>query len=248
MKKTSKVDAMRAMREAQVSGPAKGTFSYHRAEAKKHFLQMRTSALAAANELRIIREQKLYREEYHTFEQFCEAEFGIGKSQAYRLIDGAEIAISLFPRGDILPTSEKQVRPLKKLPEEARQDAWDEAVDRSGGEAPTHRTVQAVVKDMRDEPVDDSEPEVDPIAEWERTQKELEAAQELAAKLQSDDISKELATMHQQVRHLSARIEQLSATASEAQKQATYQGKLLRQIREALGVDSNSEILKALKH
>lgn len=246
MKKPSKVAALRQMREAQVEQPRAGTFAYHRAEAKKHFSAMKTSALALAEELRIIRDEKLYLAEHHTFEGFCEAEFGIGRSQAYRLIDGAKIAISLSPRGDIAPTTEKQLRPLKALPEEQRQDAWDEAVDRSGGEAPTHRTVQAVVRDMRDEPVDDSEPEVDPIAEWERTQKELEAAQELTAKLQSDDVGKELAAMHQQVRHLSARIEQLSTTASEAQKQATYQGKLLRKIREALGVESNKEILQAL--
>ena len=64
-----------------------------------------------------IKERKLYRVEFKTFEDYCRARWEINRAHAYRLIGAAEICKTLFPIGDIpLPVNECQVRPLGGLP------------------------------------------------------------------------------------------------------------------------------------
>lgn len=74
-----------------------------------------------------IRDGRLYRQEYATFEAYCQARWQLSRSRAYRLIDAAtitdamEAALEMSPIGDIpLPATESQARELVGLtPEEA---------------------------------------------------------------------------------------------------------------------------------
>jgi len=42
--------------------------------------------------------------------------------------------LKMSPTGDILPTHERQVRPLASLPPDTQVEVWGQAVEESGGE------------------------------------------------------------------------------------------------------------------
>ena len=95
-----------------------------------------------------IRDSKLYKEEYSTFNSYCKERWGMVKTQANRLISASNVVDNLTPMGVILPTNERQVRPMTKLEPEQQAVAWDKAVEVSEGNVPTAKVVQEVVKDM----------------------------------------------------------------------------------------------------
>jgi len=89
-----------------------------------------------------IREQKLYREAFGTFEDYLRQRWDLSRSYAHRLIDAAEVTERLLPVGNILPMNEAQVRPLTSLPPEQQQEVWTEAVNT----APSGRVTAQHVK------------------------------------------------------------------------------------------------------
>ena len=112
-----------------------------------------------------IRNLRLYRGEYSTFEEFCKAEFGYTRRYVDFQILGAEITEDLkfaarqknilrtissqnYIDIDILTTSETQVRPLSKFNKEKRVELWQKACDRAGG-VPTARVVKEVVSEEK---------------------------------------------------------------------------------------------------
>ena len=75
--------------------------------------------------LGLIRDRKLYRNDYSTFESYCQERWGLGRSQPYRYVDAAAVVKNLSPIGDIKPTIESQVRPLVALKDtEQQREAW----------------------------------------------------------------------------------------------------------------------------
>ena len=96
---------------------------------RKTFLDVGRALL----EIRDYRGGVLYKR-FGTFDAYCRERWDIGHSHAYRLMDAAEIYQSLSPRGDKAqqwPATEKQLRPLKKLPAKLRFKAWRNAVQAS---------------------------------------------------------------------------------------------------------------------
>jgi len=60
-----------------------------------------------ADTLRVVRDKRLYRQEYLTFEDYCVRKWGWGKSYGYRLIEAAQIkrdVKNLSPTGDKIET------------------------------------------------------------------------------------------------------------------------------------------------
>lgn len=79
--------------------------------------------------LKKIRDSKLYREEYPTFEMYCKERWEFRRAHAYRLIDSAQ-AVENVSHGRQKPTSERQARPLTKLSTpELQQEAWKKAIE-----------------------------------------------------------------------------------------------------------------------
>jgi hypothetical protein len=75
-----------------------------------------------------IRNQRLYRTEFRTFEEYCAQKWQIGRASVYRMIDAAELKEVLSPTGDApLPTNENQVRALKAAPVEQQAAIWEQA-------------------------------------------------------------------------------------------------------------------------
>jgi hypothetical protein len=101
--------------------------------------------------LATIREERLYRTGYSTFEQYCRDRWEFGARQAYRLCAAAE-AIGGWRNATpgsqtvpILPDSEKQVRALLRLPAPERLPVWRQAVERSQNGRPSSRVVEELV-------------------------------------------------------------------------------------------------------
>ena len=67
-----------------------------------------------------IRARQLYREKYPTFEAFCRAEFGMGKSNANRQARSGQVA-TLLATNVAKPEREGHVRPLLRLDEPGQQ-------------------------------------------------------------------------------------------------------------------------------
>ncbi len=99
--------------------------------------------------LMTIREKRLYRQSYDTFAEYCHARWDMSKTHANRLVGAAEVVANLTPMG-VIPTSERQVRPLTQLktPEE-QQAAARLAVEISSNGRPTAAHYQQAVNAIK---------------------------------------------------------------------------------------------------
>ena len=92
-----------------------------------------------------IRDKRLYRSEFKTFEEYCRSKWGMVQQSATRLIRAAETVAILQsePRGSLLPQNEYEARPLTKLEPEVQIEAWSEVVAQHGQDI-TAPKVQAI--------------------------------------------------------------------------------------------------------
>ncbi len=91
-----------------------------------------------------IRDNRLYRVDYSTFEEYCRDRWSMSRVHAHRMIHAAQVTENLLPIGN-KPESESVVRPLTKLPPAEQQKAWNEAVATAPNGKPTAKHVQDVV-------------------------------------------------------------------------------------------------------
>lgn len=107
-----------------------------------------------------IKAGKRYREAgYSTFEDYCQRRWAISRRHGYRLLLAAttvealarDLPEEMGPTGHILPTTERQVRPLTRLPEDERPEAWAEAAEEAAAEErqPTAADVERAVERRR---------------------------------------------------------------------------------------------------
>ncbi len=117
----------------------------------------------AGKALREIRDQRLYRGEYGTFEAYCNARFGFKRRQPYHIMKASAIAENLRARDvHIMPIGEYQIRPLAQIKESEKQaQAWECAIKKAHGKSPTHEEVRAAVKEVLGGSVVSSEPSSD---------------------------------------------------------------------------------------
>lgn len=126
------------------------------------------SFVEAGRALRRLRDGKLYRSTHKTFEDYAKDRFGFARRHPYRLIEAAEVIDNLIqtpnpsekneaqsnqmcPNGSqILPTAERQVRPLTNLEPEQQREVWQQAVSEAGGKTPPARVVKSVVDRIRE--------------------------------------------------------------------------------------------------
>ena len=129
------------------------------------------SFVEAGKALLELRQRKLFRSTHSTFDDYVRERFGMQRAHSYRLMDAAVIVKNLeekcLPLGDIpsnridsykmspigrqiLPTNERQVRPLSKLNPNEQAEAWSEAVSQAGGKVPPARVVKSIVDQIRE--------------------------------------------------------------------------------------------------
>lgn len=92
--------------------------------------------------LKQIRDGRLYRGQYSTFEDYCIQKWQMGRAHAYRLMESSEVIQNLSPMGDIeTPATERQARPLTDLPPEHQGEAWSAAQTIGNNSQPSSATV-----------------------------------------------------------------------------------------------------------
>jgi len=101
------------------------------------------------NALLTIRENRLYRDKYSTFKQYCKNRWNIGRSYACRVMGAAE-RLRLLPSEETVPrpANEFQMRPFLKLAPEEFPGAWKRAVKTAKEGKITSSVVQAVIREL----------------------------------------------------------------------------------------------------
>ena len=112
--------------------------------------QIEKAFYLAGKALLELRDRRLYRSTHKTFEEYCRDRFGYSRRQPYYLIDAAAVVDNLSekcePLVHILPTNERQVRPLTQLEPELQRSVWQAAVLEAGNKAPSGRIVKDIVQ------------------------------------------------------------------------------------------------------
>lgn len=100
-----------------------------------------------------IRDRRLYREKFASFEEYLRDRWGMSRSYAYRQIDAAEIAGTVSPIGDTsAPATEsvaRELAPLKDAPEQLHE-TWGKVVELHGPK-PTAEQVRKVVAEQHED-------------------------------------------------------------------------------------------------
>lgn len=99
-----------------------------------------------------IRDEKLYRIEFKTFEQYCKTRWQLAQSTAYQLVYGAEVVKNLKSSAIAeLPANEAQVRPLTTLDPEDQIKVWQEVLEVKPDGKVTAKFVEKFVDDFKHE-------------------------------------------------------------------------------------------------
>jgi hypothetical protein len=106
------------------------------------------SFIEVGNALLIIREERLYKDDYDDFKTYCQERWDTSDRHAHRLIDSAEVMQNIgtdqIGQSGPLPSQqlkESQVRPLVALPPSDQRKAWEGAVKSSKNGKPTAKQV-----------------------------------------------------------------------------------------------------------
>lgn len=105
------------------------------------------------NALLEIRDSRLYKETYDTFEDYCRERWGMVASRARQLIAASEIVSNLqsVTNVTLLPTTESQTRPLSSLEPEQQLEAWAKAIETAPEGKITAAHVQSVVDEIKND-------------------------------------------------------------------------------------------------
>jgi len=106
--------------------------------------------LEVGSALARIRDKRLYRDCYSTFEEYCRRKWELSRAHAYRMIDAAAVVAVLSPIGDKLQ-SESQVRALAGLAPRTIPEAWRRALEIAGTGKVTARIVKRAAEEFKHE-------------------------------------------------------------------------------------------------
>lgn len=99
-----------------------------------------------------IRDGRLYRLEYGTFEEYCRNRWSMARNYANKMIAAAEVVANLGTTVPNLPATESQARPLTALEPEQQREAWTLAVETAPDGKVTAAIVQAAVETVTNKP------------------------------------------------------------------------------------------------
>ena len=97
-----------------------------------------------------IRDAKIYRATFKTFEEYCQTRWGFTKSYANNIIAASEV-VSHLTTNVVKPKTEAQARPLAKLPAAKQPAAWTKAQEKAKkeGKPLAARHVESAVEEAR---------------------------------------------------------------------------------------------------
>lgn len=128
-----------------------------------------SSFIEVGNALTEIRDARMYGKEYSTFEEYCEGRWGFQNKRAYQLIDAAKCVaeMSTVVEPSSLPTTERQVRELKKATSDPAEQA--KILKKAAKAAPKDasgkpKLTAGIIKKAAEKPKPSSDPEADRAA------------------------------------------------------------------------------------
>ena len=95
--------------------------------------------------LMAIKSRKLYRDRFATFEAYLADRWKMSLDYAKKLVEAAAVCQEIRTAGLPVPTREAHTRELRKVPTEARSEAWQQTLDAAGGN-PENVTAELVAK------------------------------------------------------------------------------------------------------
>ena len=110
-----------------------------------------------------IRDRRLYRQDFASFEEYCQSRFTLTRRSVDYLIAASSVVKNLLRTKEIiqvrtngsqvlsfvLPTSERQVRPLAKLEPQKQVEVWHKAVEIAGEKVPSGKIVKNLVDQIK---------------------------------------------------------------------------------------------------
>jgi hypothetical protein len=124
--------------ETQMTLAERNSYTYHKERFSKGVQQAAESLLA-------IRDGRLYREDYATFEDFCRGELGKTRHSVNYIIKAGEVLKSLPDDLVTIVTKESQLRELSKAPPEAREEIVRKVVSEG---KPTAAKIKEAVREV----------------------------------------------------------------------------------------------------
>jgi hypothetical protein len=91
-----------------------------------------------------IRNRRLYRQEYKTFEAYAHQRWGIKRQRAYELMGASEVTRNLSEISDILPAKESHAASLLKLSPAEQRGIWQEIIEEAGDDV--HKLTASQIK------------------------------------------------------------------------------------------------------
>jgi hypothetical protein len=114
-----------------------------------------------------IRDSRLYRQTFNTFEDYCRDRWGIERRRAYQLMDAAQVVGNLGEDVKNFSHRESHVAPLTGLPADLQREVWQRAVDTAPNGKITAAHVTSVVDQLTADEVAErwnTQPEPIPMA------------------------------------------------------------------------------------
>lgn len=103
--------------------------------------------------LMAIRDARLYRAKYATFEDYCRERWGMTNRNASYLISASSVVSNLGRTLPILPLAVSQTVPLASLPPQKQVEVWQNVLNETGGNGITAAKVEAAVKNLTGAPL-----------------------------------------------------------------------------------------------
>lgn len=145
-----------------------------------------------------IRERKLYRCVYKTFQEYCRFRWGFSRQYAYRLMDAGQVVREMSTRGDkVLPTTERQARELKTVPASSRETVLIKANFKAKGGKATAKAIKTAKAEAPGEDrtqvhaLDDSNADVKPAHEEKSVELDTESKSESERSIEQEPEGKE---------------------------------------------------------
>jgi hypothetical protein len=107
-----------------------------------------------------IRDRRLYRGAYSTFEDYCRQRWDLSRPYAYQLMEASAVVENVSAVADIAPANEAQARPLTTLPAEQQREVWQEVVDTAPPSGITATHVQETVNRVKGKPTRTPQPKL----------------------------------------------------------------------------------------
>jgi len=119
-------------------------------------LKVERAFVEAGKALLELRGRRLYRATHPSFEEYCRDRFGYAYRYVNLLIASFQVVENLEMGSNgsqIMPTNERQVRPLTNLEPDEQRHVWEEAVEAAGGKVPSGRIVKGIVERLKEKPL-----------------------------------------------------------------------------------------------